>query len=128
MRTIGLLTLLALTGCGPSGIGRVSGKVTLDGSPVGQATVLFQPTGGRPSYGKTDAGGNYSLNYEPRVQGALVGEHSVQIRTGWKDMDYETGKVKGQPETIPQRYNDKSELKSTVKEGRNTIDFDLKSK
>ena len=57
--------VLAL-GCGGSESGKyaaVSGQVILNGSPLADATVSFQPdsTIGRGSSGKTDAQGKYSL-------------------------------------------------------------------
>ena len=58
--------------------------------------------------------------------GAEIGEHLVQIRTagaGPSEGDYGAS----QPEKVPVKYNNKSELIRTVEAGSNTIDVDLDS-
>jgi len=71
------MILFSLGGCfsrGPS-VGRVEGTVTLDGSPLGGAKVIFTPVdGGRSSMAVTDGSGRYELEFSPRVQGALGGQ------------------------------------------------------
>lgn len=83
------------TGCGRrSDVGRVSGVVTLDGTPLAGALVTFQPTtGGAPSHALTDATGRYDLQYSRSVAGARVGDHEVTITT----LD------KGNPDADPPR-------------------------
>lgn len=129
-----LLTAYALlavfaVGCNPEklpGLGAVSGTITMDGQPVPDATVIFD--GAQPgetiSQGKSDASGKYELYYSRGHKGATIGEHLVHIST----YD-ETGEDNSQihKETIPARYNAKSELKATVKRGSNKVDFELKS-
>jgi hypothetical protein len=133
-RTIGLLlgwsTLsVLLTACNPEklpGLGRVTGTVTVDGQPVASATVTFdgaQP-GEPPSLGQTDASGKYELYYSRGHKGATIGEHVVRISTyGGTASD----EGEAQKETIPARYNAKSELKADVKRGSNNHNFELKS-
>jgi len=41
----------------------VSGTVTLDGRPFAKANVAFEPGQGRPSFGATDAQGQYTLQF-----------------------------------------------------------------
>lgn len=128
----GLLIIgLALSGCGPQDMGRVSGTVTLDGKPLPDAIIQFQPTNGeRPSAAATDATGHYELMYATTTKGARVGEHAVTISTYSEfKVDEETGnRSPGTPELLPAKYNIKSELKKTVEPGSNTIDFELDSK
>jgi hypothetical protein len=129
---LGLLALgLVLTGCGPKDMGRVSGTVTLDGKPLPDAVIQFQPTNGeRPSAAATDSAGRYELMYATTTKGARVGEHAVTISTYSEfKVDEETGnRSPGSPELLPAKYNIKSELKKTVEAGNNTIDFELDSK
>ena len=76
--------LFALTtGCGPDGpeIATVEGTIKLGGEPLAEATVMFQPSSGRPSAGRTDAEGHYELVYSQGRKGALPGEHIVTIST-----------------------------------------------
>ena len=126
-RILGLY-LVALLGCGSGDIGQVVGTVTLDGKPLPNARLEFFPAdGGGLSAGRTDANGKYELFYGREAMGAEVGEHLVQIRTagaGPAEGDYGSSAA----EKLPVRYNNKSELKRTVKPGRNVIDFELESK
>ncbi|HEY2412078.1 MAG TPA: carboxypeptidase-like regulatory domain-containing protein [Pirellulaceae bacterium] len=107
-------------------LSRVSGTVTLDGQPVPEASVVFE--GAQPgeptSLGKTDATGKYELYYSRGHKGTTVGEHVVLISSyqGPTDENPEPKK-----ETIPAKYNAKTEEKRTVKRGTNKIDFELKS-
>jgi hypothetical protein len=107
-------------------LGRVTGAVTLDGQPVPDASVTFdaaQP-GESPSIGKTDASGNYEMYYSRGHKGATIGEHTVYISTYQPKTDENPQSKK---ETIPAKYNGKSELKATVNRGANKLDFELKS-
>lgn len=56
-------TVLAVGGCGSSGpkLHPATGTVTLDGKPLSDATVTFVPASGRPSDGKTDASGTFTI-------------------------------------------------------------------
>jgi hypothetical protein len=117
-------------GCGQSGpeVAPVSGRVTLDGQPIFEAEVLFQPDDRKsPSYGFTDRDGRYELGYKRGVKGALIGWHTVSIQ-----MDTEivgpNGKLTRRPQAIPRRYYEQSELRREVKAGEdNVIDFALAS-
>jgi hypothetical protein len=118
---------ISLTGCGrPENIGQVSGMVTLNGQPLPGALIQFEPlAGGSPSGGYTDESGQYSLTYNREVQGAEIGEHRVLIRT--KDLgnpDSDPPRPK-KAESVPARYNTKSELTAKVEAGKNQIDFPL---
>jgi len=118
---------LSLTGCGANeNVGTVSGLISLNGEPLVGALVQFEPlAGSAPSGGFTDETGRYSLTYNREVQGAEVGEHRVLIST--KDV----GNADADPprprksESVPAKYNTKSELTAVVKPGKNAIDFAL---
>lgn len=88
----------------------VSGVVTLDGQPLPEAEILFQPTSGRASTGVSDKNGNYTLLFNRNTNGAKIGPHDVSIIT-YKQFD----------ETL-------SKLTATVTEGDNVINLELKSK
>jgi len=126
----GLAVLVALAGCGPGGIEPVpvEGVVTLDGSPLADAHVLFRPTEGRPSAGKTDAQGRYRLRYTAERDGALPGTHAVSITMLADDAGDDDGGSQPRRESIPARYNSQSELSAEVGRSRTTLDFDLESK
>jgi len=121
-----MLALCIVPGCGGNGdLADVTGKVTLDGKPVPNAFVKFLPKGdsGAPSFGKTDAEGNYRMMFSDTEAGAWIGENAVTISTG--DVGLAPGM--GTAETIPAIYNSNSKLVQTVERGRNTFNFELES-
>ncbi len=120
---IGLVAVVLLVspGCGPANVpplGLVTGTVTLNGSPLPDAEVCFNPSGGRMSSGTTDANGFYKLVYieTTQVYGALPGSHRVVI--GFLP------EVKGP--TIPSCYSGaKSILSAEVKPASQVINWTL---
>jgi len=129
LRWAPLTVLIGLWGCGGSGVkvpplGKVQGTVTLDGQPLANASISFQPVDGKsgPSQAITDSQGKYSLTHLPGHPGATITEHTVRIIGKPADAPA------SQKETVPPKYNITSQLKATVKEGNNTHDFKLESK
>jgi len=121
------LILTAATGCGGSAgpdIASVEGTVRLDGRPLANATVTFQPENGRPSFGVTNAEGHYKMTYTQEKSGVMLGSNRIFIRTRMED---ESGKVV-QQEYLPAKYHDRSDLTAMVENKANQIDFDLSSK
>lgn len=75
-------SVLCLTaGCGSDAPVPVSGKVTVDGKPVGNAGVTFHPQDGkgRPATGETAEDGTYKLTTLNPGDGALKGEYRVTL-------------------------------------------------
>ena len=122
-----LVVALLLPGCGPDdGLADVRGTVTLNGEPLPNATIEFQPlaSGESSSVAKTDADGRYRLMYTLHTVGAVAGEHRVTIQTAETCFD-ESGQEYQREERVPARYNRESTLRRTVEPGKNTIHFDL---
>ena len=122
-----ILCCLLLSACGSGdGLARVKGEVTLNGEPLKDATVQFQPTAeeGSASSGRTDAEGRYELMFTFDQRGAMPGEHTVRITTAETYFE-DDGKEREREERVPPKYNRQTTLKETVKPGKNTIDFDL---
>jgi hypothetical protein len=118
----GVLLFLG-TGCGRSdGLASVKGTVLLDGKPLAGAQVQFTVEGQPPSYGRTDTNGHYDMRRTRSVSGATIGSNRVIIRT-FRDLGN-----KILPETLPARYNTRSELVKDVREGSNRIDLELTSR
>ncbi len=124
-----------LTGCGSDGpkLAEVTGKVTVDGKPVPNAIVTFNPTapGGSNSLGKTDSQGNYRLSFTQDKRGAMIGEHEVEIVTkkmSASDMPDTGEAVSTEFVAIPAKYRKRGVLKATVENRSNTINFELESK
>ena len=77
-----VLSLITIAGCGSSdsGLGQVTGVLTMDGQPVENGSIEFIPeSGGRPSLALTDAEGRYEVYYLPNVPGALTGKHRIRF-------------------------------------------------
>jgi hypothetical protein len=135
---VAILVALFATGCGGgANLAPVSGQVKLNGRPLPEAHLTFQPTGsgsvnvGVGSYGNTDAEGRYELKTIKGSRGAVVGTHTVSIRThAHRELPSSVDKdAPGRPkEKIPERYNDNTELTFEVPEdGTDSADFDLKA-
>lgn len=127
-RVVGSCLLMSIVGCSnnPANYpetGAVSGTVTMDGGPLEGATVSFIPAEGRPSKGRTDAEGKYTLRYAGSIQGAIVGTCTVSISKSIADEQAEA-----MVELVPDRYiGTESELTAEVTDRQNTFDFALTS-
>src|SRR5262249_36479665 len=136
-----LVFALGALGCSsePFKVAPVSGKVTLDGRPLADADVYFQPMGagqlnpGPGSFAKTNERGEFTLRLQfdgPPRQGAVVGKHRVTISKPLgprpappDDKPYE---FKNQ---VPAKYNTQSNLEFEVPaKGSDTAHFELKSR
>jgi hypothetical protein len=133
MRLFGGMLLLVL-GCDRSGLNLapVEGLVTVDGTPVADAGVLFAPTNplqGPPASGTTDSEGKFSLITANRP-GAAVGDHQVAIA---KTQATPIPQRRGFPlykieHAVPPQFGDiaTSGLTANVKEGEdNYFKFEL---
>jgi hypothetical protein len=121
-----LLSVLALVaGCGGDGLtrGTVSGKVTFDGQPLANGTIVFAPTGGTkgPMAMTESANGQYAITNNAPVGG----KHTVKIE-GFRDTAKkdELGRVIGE-QFIPAKYNEKTTLSAEIAKGSNSHDFAL---
>jgi hypothetical protein len=95
----------------------VTGKVTMNGQPLQDAIVVFEPQSGRPSAGTTEADGSFYLQYSESLKGAVPGQHTVRI----SKMEGEAG-----DELIPAKYHANSTMTETVsKDGENDFQFEL---
>ncbi len=130
---------LLVTGCGGEkrNSADVTGKVTLNGAPVSDVVVLFQPVGsgnskdveaGMGSYGKTDRDGNFTMMFsDDDREGAIIGEHTVTImeQTPEGEEDNDAGGIGEQMASrIPPQWGNASK-KYTVNEGDNEATFEL---
>jgi uncharacterized GH25 family protein len=91
MRTLLVLCAFAvgaalLCGCNGPSMAPVKGRVMFDGKPVKNAAVTFAPIGaegrketGKPATGFTDENGNFELSTFKNYDGALIGQHSVNV-------------------------------------------------
>ena len=138
-----LATLTLSSGClfraPPQVAGRlktvpVSGSITLDGSPVEGATVMFcAPNLKLTAYGKTDAAGAYQLTTYEQGDGAPVGHFKVTIRKQEHEVTGKSDHPALPPESrsldrLPLKYaeSETSGLAVDIAEGNpNTFDIEL---
>jgi hypothetical protein len=78
---LGAFAILASTGCDDGRPERVtvSGRVLIDGKPLTIGNVKFVPNGARPSSGKLDQDGRFTLTCFDGNDGAVPGLHRVQV-------------------------------------------------
>jgi hypothetical protein len=126
----------AVTGCNDKGLNlaSVEGVVTLDGTPVSDAGLVFMPADpsrGPPASGATDAEGKFTLMTANQA-GAIIGEHRVAIsKTEATAIPQQRGlplyRIK---DFVPAKYGnvDTSGLTATVKDDDNSLRFELSSK
>jgi hypothetical protein len=122
---LALASLFAI-GCG-SQRPVVEGSVTLDGLPIAVGSIRLIPADGKgPTAGTGVMGGRF------RVE-TTEGQKKVWItfaqKDGTKVLDPEamgSGRmIDGYVESVPDRYNTKTELEITIKPGLNKHDFTL---
>ncbi len=122
---LGTAVLLALGGCGGesvpeeySGPPIVAGVVSLDGVPLPGVTVSFENSETGPFQVITGEAGQYS--FEDAETAPPLGKYLVRITAsaGAAAADSES-------QTLPARYNSKTELIVDVMSGQNPIDFPL---
>lgn len=116
----------------PREMGKVTGKVTLDGVPLAGIEIFFEPTdGGGGSSSGIDAEGNYSLEYSGGGKtGALVGKHKVSFREETEEMIGDIP-IPGDEEggILPEKYTaENSTITREVASGEQVIDFELTKK
>ena len=70
-----------LTGCGDGRPERVpvSGRVLIDGKPLKYGSVMLVPEGARPSTGRLDEQGRFTLSCYDRNDGVVRGRHRVAV-------------------------------------------------
>lgn len=151
MKSLRMLPLFVIAvlfvGCSKSAtLVPVSGKLTMNGKPLGNVKVDFQPdpdqgTKGLGSSGTTDAEGNFTLTYSAEGKpGAIPGFHRVILtdldvfgNTFVGRGDYRTEAPGGPKETpkrarFPELYGDlaKTPFKQEVKPGMGLVTLEIK--
>ena len=125
-----LLCTIAITlgGCSRSNLATVTGGVTVDGAPAKVGAISFFAVDGQaPSAGAPIVDGKFTARVTP-------GLCTVQIRVSkivGKKKIYDTPDSPVREvwaEVLPPKYNDDSQLQLDVKPGKNTQDYELKSK
>ena len=130
---------VAAAGCSASGVGRVTGTVTLDGEPLAGAEVRFWPKD-EPDLGAatavTRADGTFEVLRDPRPGAGLKPGRYVILVARYaggrpqpeKDAAVapaQEGIIPGTFNQLPARYNDRDRCPFTVEVGKGHNDFPL---
>jgi hypothetical protein len=114
-----LVLAVVMTGCSRRfPMAEVSGKVTLDGKPLSDATVMFVPEKGFAAAGTLQPDGNFRLISGRPGNGAVIGSHKVAVMPA-NPLDT--------PISMKFRSAETSGLSVEVKAGKNSFEFDLTS-
>lgn len=131
-----LTPLLGVLGCGPGyKIVNASGRITLDGKPLKNATILTQPIGteenptpGPGSFGKTDADGRFVLEFQHEDQeGASPGPVRIKITENAKERASNDDTTEVIRSGIPLDYQEMKIEYEIPEEGTDAMDFEMKS-
>jgi hypothetical protein len=132
---LGILLFAAATGCGGGGptiyTAPVSGVVTLNGTPLANASISFQPIAsgnpGPPSSDMTDEEGNFTLHFADGKEGAVVGKHKVLISTRKMapSAPNSDSEVEVEKELVPIMYLETPPVFDVPKDGTDAAKFDL---
>lgn len=125
-----------LAGCnGPEyELAPVSGRVTMDGKPLAEVIVRFQPIAERSdqpnpgpgSFGTTDQDGRYRLRtIKPDAEGAVVGTHRVYLSSKPPPQDPADDRAPVFKEIIPSKWRDGSQTFTVPAGGTTQADFQL---
>ena len=131
----------AALGCGSKGDEGipVAGNIAVDGTPVGNAAVVYIPQGstaGNGGVGMTDPTGRYTLTTPQGKNGLPPGQYkvtvSLRLNPDGSAPDPNVPPIESKArETLPAIYADaqKTQLAATIAAGdKKSFDFDLKVK
>jgi hypothetical protein len=126
-----LLTAMLTAGCGGGPpLGQVKGTVMYRGKPVPNGTIVFVgDVPGPVASSNIEPDGSYRLTTAGSGLGAPLGSHKVMI-VAMEEMKGVLPEARNPtpPPIVPIKYSNlaTTDLRAEVKEGANTIDFDLK--
>ncbi|MBX3436338.1 MAG: hypothetical protein KF861_02525, partial [Planctomycetaceae bacterium] len=86
--------------------------------------IIFQPANGKPAYAMLDAEGRFSLQYNVKNKGALVGTQEVFLRPPASDEMGELPEGVTEPTQVPSRYRQPFQTVE-VTSGKNEFLFEL---
>jgi hypothetical protein len=130
-RCLAAILLVALAGCSSKMAADVSGKVTLDGKPIGPGDVVFTPAShsSNAATGTIENDGSYFLK-TGRTAGLVPGKYQASLSVREPPANFHPGDRPPPGRLlIPEKYQlpNTSGLEFDVQPGHNTIDLVLKS-
>lgn len=122
-----VLVCLASTGCGSSGPAKITGAVSLDGEPIEDGRITFEPRDGQgPTAEAVITKGSYAAEVSAGKKVIrVVGMRVVGERPAYAG-DPNSPKIKITQNFVPPKFNEQSELVRDVATSTK-MDFELKS-
>ena len=125
-----LLSVACFVGCKPSdGLNDVEGTVTLNGQPLASGHIDMGPMAGQSGtpVGADIVDGKFKMRAsEGEMVVSIRSQQTVTITEEEQTADEKAhGITTRMKELLPEKYNNRSELKQTINKGNNTVSFDL---
>jgi hypothetical protein len=126
---IGIVCLVLAVGCDNGNTASVSGTVTVDGAPLTSGAIRLIPLDGKSgTAGAEIADGEYFIDRAPatpmRVE--ISAPRVVGKRKAYDEP--QSPYIDITKESLPEKYNVRSELKKELIRGDNELNLDLKTK
>ncbi|MBA2116512.1 carboxypeptidase regulatory-like domain-containing protein [Bremerella alba] len=133
---LSLFAFITLLGCESAvdtdGRQALSGNVSLNGAPIQDGSIRFEPVAGKTASGSTITDGQYTI---PAAKGLKPGKYRVFINAVEPETeersvdDLMNNPGPARKELIPAKYNTKSDVTVEITEaGPNEFDFPIDSK
>jgi hypothetical protein len=122
------LLVVGLTGCGRKHETVVTGKITLNGKPLGKGEAKFYAVqGGTVAYCGIQPDGSYEI-HAPASREIAPGDYMVTVVAAEPLPPDPKTKLPGRKIITPRRYGDvkTTDLRCTINVGENQFDFDLR--
>jgi hypothetical protein len=123
-----LVGVACFVGCKPDdGLNDVEGTVTLNGQPLENGYIEMGPMAGQSGtpVGGAITAGKYKIRAsEGEMIVGIRAQKTIQLTPEQQTADEKAHNVTERVEDIiPDKYNNRSELKATITKGKNTVDF-----
>jgi hypothetical protein len=125
-----LPVLVVFAGCGGGGdVKKVSGTLKYKGTAVPNVVINFTPDNGRMSWAETDNEGHFTLHYDKKVDGAVVGKHKVSVQSKPGAAEVQPGVPAKQPAYLAAMFEKYDPAKTTkvvtIEKSEDNLEIDL---
>jgi hypothetical protein len=132
IRFLGCLLLVVAAGCGQGATSSLTGTCSYGGAPIEEGQIRLFPIDGTPGHGAATRIEQGRYAFAPTA-GLFAGEYLVAVSATRATGRMLAGEgLPGEPDMvpeilqyIPERYNQDSQLRITLKPGENEHDFTL---
>ncbi len=113
-------TLVLCAGCGDPNTSTVTGTVTVDGEPLAEGAIRFDPKDGAvATSGNQIKDGKFTVVGPPGIKKVVITSAKAIGEESLYEDDPKAPKRKISKQWLPARYNEQTELELDVKPGKN---------